>query len=300
MAKDTIGFIGLGIMGTPMANHLLDAGHQLVVYDIIPEAVQRLVNLGARAEVSCQAVASRVDIVISMVPDSPNVETVYLSEDGVLAGARVDTLLIDMSTISPATAIAAAERAKEIGCPMLDAPVSGGDVGAKNAALSIMVGGDEAVMEDCREILQTMGDIVHCGDIGTGEVAKIVNNYICLNSSLLIAEGIVLGVKCGMKPDRLLDVLASGSAESWMLHYWGSKALKGDFNPGFYLDLTIKDITLALATAKELKVPVPVGALCQQLLQAGSAAGKGKQDFTAMLTMLEELAGVEVRSESKG
>ena len=298
--KKKVGFIGLGMMGKPMAKNVAKAGFPLTVFDKVTEPVAELVQAGATAAGSSKEVAQASEVIIVMVADGAQVQDVVLGDNGVIEGIKEGSTVIIMSTIEPTVVKAVADALLRKGVKVIDAPVTKGQPAAIQGTLGIMVGGDEAVMEDCREILQTMGDIVHCGDIGTGEVAKIVNNYICLNSSLLIAEGIVLGVKCGMKPDRLLDVLASGSAESWMLHYWGSKALKGDFNPGFYLDLTIKDITLALATAKELKVPVPVGALCQQLLQAGSAAGKGKQDFTAMLTMLEELAGVEVRSESKG
>ncbi|MFL7810563.1 MAG: 2-hydroxy-3-oxopropionate reductase [Anaerolineae bacterium] len=297
MAKETIGFIGLGIMGTPMATHLLDAGHDLVVYDIVPAAVEQLVGKGAKSGASGKDVAAQVDVVISMVPDSPDVEKVYLEPDGVLAGVKPGTLLIDMSTISPTTAIAVAEAAAERGCPMLDAPVSGGDVGAKNATLSIMVGGDEGTFERAKSILEIMGTPVLCGKSGAGQTVKACNQIQVALNFIGMAEALVLGAKAGVDPAIVVQVLSGGYAQSRVMDVRGPRIVKGDFAPGFRSRFHYKDLNIIRETARSYGCALPAAALAHELFSAMQAHGWGDLDHSAVIKVIELLSDVEARTQ---
>lgn len=296
MAQETIGFIGLGIMGTPMSTHLLNAGHNLVVYDVVPEAVGRLVSLGAKPGASAREVAAQVDVVISMVPDSPDVQKVYLADDGVLAGARLGTLLIDMSTISPTTAIAVAEAAKEKGCPMLDAPVSGGDVGAKSATLSIMVGGDQQIFERVVPILKVMGTPVLCGKSGAGQIVKACNQIQVALNFIGMAEALVLGAKAGVDPAIVVKVLSGGYAQSRVMDARGPRIIRGDFEPGFRSRFHYKDLNIIRETARTYQCSLPAAALAHELFSAMQANGWGDLDHSAVIKVIEELSNVEART----
>jgi 2-hydroxy-3-oxopropionate reductase len=297
MAKETIGFIGLGIMGTPMSTHLLNAGHGLVVYDIVPEAVEQLVERGAQRGHSGKDVAAQVDVVISMVPDSPDVEKVYLAADGVLAGVKPGTLLIDMSTISPTTAIAVAEAAAEKGCPMLDAPVSGGDVGAKNATLSIMVGGTQETFERAQPILKIMGTPVLCGERGAGQTVKACNQIQVALNFIGMAEALVLGAKAGVDPAIVVQVLSGGYAQSRVMDVRGPRIVKGDFEPGFRSRFHYKDLNIIREAARSYGCALPAAALAHELFSAMQANGWGDLDHSAVIKVIEQLSNVEARTE---
>jgi len=297
VAKETIGFIGLGIMGTPMSTHLLRAGHGLVVYDIVPAAVEQLVDLGAKSGASSKEVASQVDVVISMVPDSPDVEKVYLAPDGVLAGVKPGTLLIDMSTISPTTSIAVAQAAAEKGCAMLDAPVSGGDVGAKNATLSIMVGGNEETFARAKPILEIMGTPVLCGKSGAGQTVKACNQIQVALNFIGMAEALVLGAKAGVDPAIVVQVLSGGYAQSRVMDVRGPRIVKGDFAPGFRSRFHYKDLNIIRETARSYGCALPAAALAHELFSAMQAHGWGDLDHSAVIKVIELLSDVEARTQ---
>lgn len=296
MAKEKIGFIGLGIMGAPMATHLLRAGHRMVVYNRTPSKMEPLVALGAEAGRSCKDVAGRSDVVISMVPDSLDVEKVYRGEDCVLAGARPGTLLIDMSTISPVTAVRVAQAAAERGCPMLDAPVSGGDVGARNATLSIMVGGEPDAFERAKPILQVLGTAVLCGPSGAGQTVKACNQIQVALNFIGMAEALVLGAKAGVDPAIVVKVLSAGFAQSRAMDVRGPRIIKGDFEPGFRSRFHYKDLNIIRETARAFGCSLPASALAHELFSAMQANGWGDLDHSAVIKVTELLSNVEARS----
>lgn len=296
MANEMVGFIGLGIMGAPMATHLIRAGYPMVVYNRTPAKVEPLVALGAEASRSCQELAARSSVVISMVSDSPDVECVYLGDKGVLAGARPGTLLMDMSTISPVMAIKVAKAASEKGCPMLDAPVSGGDVGARNATLAIMVGGDPAVFERARPIFERLGKPILCGPAGAGQTVKACNQIATALHMLAMAEAFVLGAKAGVDPAIVLKVLSGGYAQSRVMDVRGPKVVQGDFAPGFRSRLHHKDLNIVRETARALGCCLPASALAHELFSAMQAQGWGDLDHSAVIKVLESLSDVEART----
>ena len=295
--KEIIGFIGLGIMGAPMATHLLRAGYRMVVYNRTPAKMEPLLAMGAEAARSCQDVAEHSDVVISMVSDSPDVEQVYLSEDGVLAGVRPGMLLIDMSTISPVTAVKVAQAAAKKGCPMLDAPVSGGDVGARNATLTIMVGGKPEVFERARPIFELLGTPILCGPSGAGQTVKACNQIATALHMIAMAEALVLGAKAGVDPAIVLKVLSSGYAQSRVMDVRGPRVIKGDFAPGFRGRLHRKDLNIIRETARAFECCLPAAALAHELFSAMQANGWGDLDHSAVIKVIELLSNVEARSK---
>lgn len=294
MEAKTIGFIGLGIMGAPMSGHLMKAGHKVIAYDVVPAAIERVVGMGATAGASPQAVAAQSDVVISMVPDSPDVEKVYLAEDGVLAGAKPGTLLLDMSTISPVTAQKVAEEAAKKGCPMLDAPVSGGEVGAKEATLSIMVGGDPQVFEQAVPILEVMGKPTYCGASGAGQTVKACNQIQVAMNFIGMAEALVLGAKAGVDPEIILKVLSAGYAQTRVMDVRGPRALKGDYAPGFKARFHYKDLNIIRETARAYGASLPASALAHELFTAMIANGWGELDHSAVVKVIEKLSNAQV------
>jgi 3-hydroxyisobutyrate dehydrogenase len=239
------------------------------------------------------AAAGQADVVISCLPDSPDVETVWLGERGVVDALRGGSLGIDMSTISPATAREVARATESRGAIFLDAPISGGDVGAKNATLSIMVGGPEAGFERAQPIFQAMGKtIVHCGPNGMGQQTKLCNQVICVLNILAAAEAITFARKAGLDLDRMFEAVTAGAASSWMLQNLGPKMAKGNFAPGFYIDLQQKDLRLVQETARELGLPLFGTALVHQLFSANQAAGEGREGTQAIVKTIERLAGL--------
>lgn len=297
MDKPTIGFIGLGIMGRPMSKHLLAAGYPLVVYDIVPAAVEELKAAGAAAASSPRETAARSQVVITMLPDSPDVEAVALGPGGLIEGITPGTLYADMSSIAPSSAVKVAKALAAKGARCLDAPVSGGEVGAVNAALSIMVGGAEADFEEMKPIFAVMGKtITLCGGNGAGQIVKACNQIQVALNILGMAEALVLGSKAGVDPAIIHKVLSGGYAQSRVSDVRAPKVVQGDFKPGFKGKFHFKDLNIILKTGAEYGVPLPVTSVVYSLFSALLAAGGGDLDHTAVITVLEKLAGTEART----
>lgn len=299
MTQPIIGFIGLGIMGRPMAGHLLKAGYSLVVHDLNRQAVAALVAAGAAEAFSPKEVAARSDVIITMLPDSPDVEAVALGPDGLIEGVRPGTLYADMSTIAPTTAVKVANALAAKGVRCLDAPVSGGEVGAINATLSIMVGGAEADFEAMRPIFEKLGKtITLCGPNGAGQIVKACNQIQVALNILGMAEALVLGAKAGVDPAIIHKVLSGGYAQSRVADVRGPKVIQGDFQPGFKARFHFKDLNIILKTGNDYGVPLPVTSLVHELFAAVLAAGDGDLDHTAVIKVLEKLAGTEARTRA--
>ncbi len=294
-----VGFIGLGIMGKPMAKNLLKKEYQLTVYNRSRPPIVELERLGARAANSSREVAESSDIVITMLPDSPDVEQVVLGSNGVSSGIKTDSILIDMSTISPITTKKIAGHLTSLGVDMLDAPVSGGEKGAIEATLSIMVGGKTEVFEECLEIFQALGkNIVHVGDVGMGQVAKACNQIVVALTLEAVGEALVLGYKAGVDPELIIKALSGGAARCWALEVRAPNVLDRNFKPGFKVRLHHKDLGIALATGKEFGVPLPITSLVHEMFGALRVAGRGDLDHSSIITLLEDLAKTEVRKKA--
>jgi 2-hydroxy-3-oxopropionate reductase len=288
MADRTVGFIGLGIMGRPMALNLRQAGYALVVHNRTAARVEPLLEAGAEAVASPREVAARSDVVVTMLSDSSAVERVYRGEDGVLAGVRAGQLLIDMSSVDASVARSIWAAADAAGSDALDAPVSGGDVGAKDATLSIMVGGSEAAFERARPIFERLGKtIIRVGGPGTGQIAKACNQIIVALTIEAVSEALVLGSRGGVDPATLISVFQGGLAANRVMEVRGRNLLEHDFAPGFMVDLHHKDLGIALAAARELGVFLPATAQVDQMLQELRQAGEGRSDHSALLTVIE-------------
>ncbi|KZB86205.1 2-hydroxy-3-oxopropionate reductase [Amycolatopsis regifaucium] len=289
-----LGFIGLGIMGGPMAGHLVAAGHEVSGFDTNADALARLEAAGGRAASGVTDAVSGAEVVITMLPDHPQVEAVVLAEGGVLESAKPGTLLIDMSTIRPETSIEVAERAGEREIRVLDAPVSGGQAGAEQASLSIMVGGADEDFAAALPILEAVGKtVVHVGPHGAGQVVKAANQLVVGGTYGLIAEAIVLLEASGVDAGVGLDVLAGGLAGSRILELKRKSMVARDFAPGFRIDLHHKDMGIALAAARQAEVALPLTGLVAQLVAAGRAMGHGSLDHSALLKVVEALSGAE-------
>lgn len=294
-----LGFIGVGNIGTPMCRHLIEAGHHVLVYDVHPSNLARMVNLGAQAADSPQAVAQACDIVFSSLPGPREIEQVALGEKGIIAAARPGLIYVDLSTNSPSVAQKVCRALAAQGVTMLDAPVSGGVVGAEQGSLAVMVGGDKQAFETCRPLLQSIGaNIYHVGDIGSGCVAKLINNMLAFVNSQAAFEGMMLGAKAGVNPQILHDIIQNSSGASWAMRQFPLKIFRGDFTAGFTLDLAYKDLRLALELGDELSVPLLMGSVCINLLRQARATGRGGKDLSGLMEMLEQTLGVEVRHSS--
>ena len=295
----TIGFIGLGLMGRPMAKNLLKAGFKLTVHSRSPVPVAELSGLGAAVAPSPRAVAAASEVVITMVPDSPEVEQVVAGPEGILAGARPGLIHIDMSTISPLATRRLAELEQRAGVTLLDAPVSGGTVGAEGATLSIMVGGDVAAFESCRDVLAAMGTrITYMGPSGAGQVTKACNQVMTGGIYAVMAEALVLAQKSGLDPAKVVEVLVGGAARCWALEVRAPKILKRELLPGFKAAMQYKDLNIVGETARAEGVPMPVTAVVRELYAAMLADGHGHLDNSAVVTVLEKMAGVEVKAKA--
>ncbi len=295
---EKVGFIGLGIMGKPMAKNLMEAGYELVLYNRTLEKAQELAEDG-EAEVAAnpREVAENSDIIITMLPDSPDVREVVMGEDGVLEGIEEGTLLVDMSTISPVVTEELAEKVKERGASMLDAPVSGGDVGAIEGTLSIMVGGSEEDFERARPLFDVMGKTVtHVGPTGAGQVTKAANQIVVALTIEAVSEALVLGSKGGVAPETILDVLSGGLAANKVMEVKREKFLSHEFDPGFRSELHHKDLGIALAAGREYGVVLPVTAIVDQMLLAMKKKGWGGEDHSALLRVIEDLSQHEIGS----
>src|SRR5579864_9141793 len=297
-----VGFIGIGAMGRPMTLNLLKAQYQVTIFARHPDnpEVQEVINAGAKLAPSSRAVAMASDIVITMLPNSPQVEEVVAGPHGILEGARKGLIIIDMSTIAPAVSRKLAQEAAARGAHMLDAPVSGGSQGAVNGTLTIMVGGEREIFEQVRPVLEAMGkkeNIVHVGPNGSGQVIKLVNNMLVGAIAAAIAESFVLGVKAGADVDTMAKIIGASAGASWQLaNQFPLRAFNGSFQPGFMTDLLHKDLGLALDLAAENSTPVAMTALSRQMYEMARAEGYGREDYTSLLKVLEQMVGVEVRS----
>src|SRR5579862_250199 len=286
-----IAFIGLGNMGNPMCRNLLKHGHALKIYDVVPDLVKKLEKEGCEVATSASECARGVDVVITMLPSSPHVRSVYLGEYGVLKGAKPGTPLIDSSTIDPLTSREVAMDAKAKGCPMIDAPVSGGVGGAEAGTLTFMVGGETHDYEAAKPILQAMGkNIVHCGGVGNGQVAKICNNMMLAIEMIATSEGMTLAAKLGMDPKTFAAIVNTSSGRCWSSDTYNPypgvldnvPASRG-YTGGFGADLMLKDLTLVTDAAKSAKHPVLLGAVAQQVYQKHSNDGNGAKDFSSVI-----------------
>ena len=291
--SQTIGFIGLGIMGRPMAKNLLKAGYSLVVTSRSRPPIDDVVSAGAKAAANGREVAAKSDIVITMLPNSPDVELVALGKDGIIEGAKAGQIFVDMSTISPIVSKKVGAALAGKGVKMLDAPVSGGEQGAINAALSIMVGGDKAVFDAVLPMFQAMGKtITHLGPLGAGGFTKLANQIIVAVNLTALAEALTLAKKAGLDRDLTLTALAGGLAGSKCLDQKRANYVAGAYKPGFKVDLHYKDLGLIMESARELGVPVPATAVVQELFSALRVRGGGGLDHSGIITLLESLAGV--------
>ena len=293
---DRIGFIGLGLMGKPMALNLLKKGFTLVVTSRSRPPVDILVQAGATAAVTPADVARQSDVIITMVPDSPDVRAVLEGPAGVFESVRAGTVIVDMSTIAPAVSRDLAAKAAARGVQMLDAPVSGGEIGAINASLSIMVGGEASALERVRPILNAMGNperVVHIGSAGAGQVCKACNQ-ICIGGALAsVSEAFAIARKAGIDPAKVREALLGGFAASRVLEVHGERILKGNYVPGFKTKLYHKDFGIVMQTVHELAVPAPVAAVVQQYVSAMMAAGRGEDDYSALATAVFDAAGLD-------
>ena len=292
-----IGFVGLGIMGAPMAGQLIKAGHQLFVYTRgkLPAAIA---ESSATKCLSARGVAERADIIITMVPDTPDVEAALFADNGIAAGLGKGKVVVDMSSISPIATKAFAQRINTLGCDYLDAPVSGGEVGAKNATLSIMVGGPEAAFERVRPLFELMGkNITRVGANGDGQTAKVANQIIVALNIEAVAEALLFAAKAGADPARVRQALMGGFASSKILEVHGERMVKRTFDPGFRIELHQKDLNLALSSARALGVSLPNTATAQELFNSCVAHGGRAWDHSAMVKALETLANFEIGQE---
>jgi len=288
-----VGFIGLGIMGNPMTLNLIKAGHQLWVHGRRPESMRPLADAGATACASPQEVAANADVIIIMVSDTPDVEQVILGDNGVIHGARAGSVVVDMSTISPTVTKTIAAELGARGVEMLDAPVSGGDVGAVNATLSIMVGGKSEVFERVRPLFEAMGkNIVNVGDNGAGQVAKACNQIVVGVTIQAVAEALTFARKNGVDPAKVRDALMGGFAGSKILEVHGKRMLDHEFKPGFKTRLHQKDLNIVMQTARELGVALPAAALVMQNLNALVGTGDGEIDSAAIVKVVERMSGI--------
>jgi len=288
----TVGFIGLGIMGGPMAANLVKAGFDVIGYNRSPEPVQRLADQGGRGAASLAEAVQDADVVVTMVPDSPDVEAVALGEDGIYAHAKQGTLHVDMSSIRPDVARKVGEAGKQRGLRVLDAPVSGGEQGAIDASLSIMVGGDPNDFADARPVLEAVGKtIVHVGPVGSGQTVKAANQLIVAGTIELVAEAIVFLEAYGVDTEAAVKVLAGGLAGNAILDRKAAGMLARDFTPGFRIDLHHKDLGIVTSAAREAGVVLPLGAVVAQLVASLRAQGDGGLDHSALLKLVEQLSG---------
>jgi 2-hydroxy-3-oxopropionate reductase len=299
VAGDKVGFIGLGIMGKPMAHNLMKAGHQLVIYSGSSSA-DEMVGEGAEAADSFRAVAEASDIVITCLPASPQVEEVYKGDEGLIAGASEGDLLIDMSTISPLVTKELALQASERGVRMLDAPVSGGEPGAISGELSIMVGGAEEDFARAQPLFGAMGTAVHVGEVGSGQIVKACNQIIVGIVIEAVSEALVLGSKAGVDPAKIIEAVSGGLAGTKVMEQKRTNFLEHDFAPGFRVELHHKDLGIALATAREVGVPLPVTALVDQMFQSLQVKDRGELDHSALLTAIEDAAEYRIGADTEG
>ncbi len=292
---NNLGFVGLGIMGRPMSMNLIKAGYTVMVYNRTRSKIDEMVSHGAIAGSSPKEVAENSKIIISMLPDSKGVEHVILGKNGVIEGVKAGSIVVDMSTASPHTERKIARKLEKLKVEMLDAPVTGGEIGATEGTLTIMIGGKSEVFEQCLPVFRAMGkNIVRVGDIGSGQMAKMCNQILVSVNLLATCEALMLGGKASLDMEKVLGVLGTGAAGSWQLSKSGPKILKGDFEPGFRVEHMVKDLRIALSLSKDLGVSLPGTSVVLQLFHEIESDGMGKKGIQALIHALEKL--VETRA----
>ena len=298
MPRGDIGFIGLGIMGRPMARNLMDAGYSLTVYDVVGSAMEEVVGYGAKPASSSAEVASAAPVVITMVPDSADSEAAILGANGVLEGASEGSVVIDMSSIAPASSQKIAAACEAQGVEFLDAPVSGGEPGAVSATLAIMVGGKQEVFDAHIGMLEAVGSsIVLCGGYGAGNTTKLANQIIVAANIEAVGEALTLAAKAGLNPRTVYEAIRGGLAGSTVLDAKGPMMIEGNFEPGFRIALHNKDLNNAIQTGKELGVALPVTSIVQQMIVSLMNEGKGNKDHSAIANFIEDMSGATIRGE---
>lgn len=290
--KPSVGFIGLGIMGLPMAGHLLKAGYPLTVYNRTRSKTRSLESEGAAVAASPREVAANSQMIITMVSDSPDVQEVVAGSEGVLGGIRPGSVVMDMSTISPQVERDLDRQLQEKGCALVDAPVSGGDVGAQNATLAIMAGGDREAFDRAVPIFQTMGKtITYCGPVGSGQLTKLCNQILVAVTLMGVSEALVFAGKNGLDQRVMIEAVKGGAAGSWQLSNLAPRVVNRDFAPGFMVDLIQKDLRLVMESAGDAQAALPASSLVNQLFRTSQARGEGLEGTQALVKVLEQLAG---------
>jgi 2-hydroxy-3-oxopropionate reductase len=296
MADQTIGFVGLGIMGAPMAKNLLDAGYTVVGHNRSQDPVDEHVAAGGEAAATPKEAAERADVLVMCLPDSDVVAEVMRKEDGVLAGLSGGEVVVDTSTISPTVTEELAAEVRERGANMLDAPISGGESGAIEATLSIMVGGDEDVLDEVRPVLEAMGEtITHCGDNGAGQVTKACNQIVVAGSMVAISEALVFAHKADADLQAVVDAISGGAAGCWALDNRAPSMIRGDFDPGFFASYQYKDLRIATDAGEAYGSPMPQTELAHELYKSMEQTGRGMDDNSGVMQVIEDLAGTEAR-----
>jgi 2-hydroxy-3-oxopropionate reductase len=295
-----IGFIGLGVMGRPMAKNLIKAGHELHVFDIVQKSVDELVAAGAIAESSNRHVALQSEVVITMLPNSPHVKTAIEGKDGVLEGKHEGMKIVDMSSIAPLATKEIGKACQLAGVPLLESPVSGGEQGAINGTLSLMVGGDRTLFEELKPILKIMAtNIMLCGDLGAGNTTKLINQHILAVEIAGIAEAFTMGKKAGVDPRVVYEAIHNGAAGSKIMDLKLPTVFDRNFKPGFRLDLHIKDLNNALETGYAIGSPMPLGSAVMDMMKFMSANGHGGEDHSTLMQYYEQIANVQITSENQ-
>jgi len=292
-----IGFIGIGIMGKPMAKNLIDACYPIVAYDINKDALEEMVAYGADKSSSCQEVASQCDVIITMLPNSPDVKKVILGKEGVIKGVKKGQILIDMSSISPLVSQEIAKELYEKGAEMLDAPVSGGQEKAQSGTLAIMVGGKEEIFKKCKPILEVMGKPVLVGEIGAGQTTKLVNQVIVAINIAAVAEGLLLGKKAGVDPQRIFEAIKGGLAGSQCLTDKAPRMFTGNYEPGFRMKLHVKDLNNVLETSRELHTAMPLTAQVMEMMQTLITDGHSEADHGGLALFYEKLNNICLKKD---
>jgi len=294
-----IGFIGVGIMGKPMAKNLIDAGYKVISYDIVEDALNEIVEYGANRGTSPKNIAENSDIILTMLPNSPQVEEVVLGENGVIKGVKEGQILIDMSSIDPLVSQEVAKELEEKGVKMLDAPVSGGQEKAEFGTLAFMVGGKKEVFEECKEILEIMGgSVTLVGDIGAGEITKLVNQVIVALNIAAVAEALVMGKKAGVDPEKIFNAIREGLAASKCLEDKAPRMFEGRYDPGFKIRLHVKDLTNVFKMSRELHIAMPLTAQVIEMMQVLIADGNDEIDHGGLALFYEKLNGISLKQSS--
>ncbi|RJT03311.1 NAD(P)-dependent oxidoreductase [Halococcus sp. IIIV-5B] len=296
MSTETVGFVGLGIMGGPMAKNLVDAGYDVVGYNRSDEPVAELEAYGGEGADSLEEVTERADVVITCLPDSPVVEEIVRGEEGVLNGLEDGMVVVDMSTISPTVTEELAEEIRAESAAMLDAPISGGEEGAIEGTLSIMVGGDESVFEDCRELFEVMGSTVtHCGPNGAGQTTKACNQIVVAAQMVGVSEALVFAHQAGADLEAVVEAISGAAAGCWTLDNRAPNMIHGEFDPGFFASYQYKDLRIATDAGEAFGSPMPQTSVAHELYKAMETTGRGRDDNSGVMQIIEDLAGDEAR-----